>query len=92
MKTLLTVLALVALLTASVHLVHAQSGGGYDLSWNTIAGGGVTFATGGSYSLGGTIGQPDTGASSGGNYVLLSGFWGGGSSVEHRIYLPVVLR
>ena len=29
----------------------AQSGGGYDLSWNTVDGGGVTFATGGGYTL-----------------------------------------
>jgi len=92
MKTTTILLVIAMLLTASVHLVHAQSGGGYDLSWNTIAGGGVTFATGGSYSLGGTIGQPDVGKSSGGNYVLLSGFWSGGSSVQYRIYLPVVLR
>jgi hypothetical protein len=38
---------------------HAQSGGGYDLSWWTIDGGGVTFATGGTFDLGGTVGQPD---------------------------------
>ncbi len=38
---------------------NAQSGGGYDLSWWTIDGGGITFATGGSFNLGGTVGQPD---------------------------------
>jgi len=54
----------------------AQSGGGYDLSWNTTDGGGITFANGGAYQLGGTIGQHDAGASSGGAYALTSGFWG----------------
>ena len=59
----------------------SQSGGTYDLSWNTIDGGGISSATGGAYSLGGTIGQPDAGASSGGAYVLTGGFWGIASSI-----------
>jgi hypothetical protein len=54
----------------------SQSGGSYDLSWHTSDGGGTNSATGGAYSLGGTIGQPDAGASSGGAYALTSGFWG----------------
>ena len=41
---------------------------GYDLSWYTIDGGGATFSTGGSYSLGGSIGQADAGSVSGGSY------------------------
>ena len=55
----------------------AQSGGGYDLSWSTIDGGGAT-STGGSYSLSGTIGQADAGPSpamTGGSYQLTGGFW-----------------
>ena len=43
-------------------IAHAQTGGGYDLTWNTIDGGGYMFSTGGGYSLGGTMGQPDAGA------------------------------
>jgi len=54
----------------------AQSGGGYDLSWWTIDGGGVTFATGGTFNLGGTVGQPDaSNALTGGTYSLTGGFW-----------------
>ena len=45
----------------------------YEISWYSIDGGGAT-STGGQYSLTGTIGQPDTGQSSGDNYVLSSGF------------------
>ncbi|ACL26136.1 hypothetical protein [Chloroflexus aggregans] len=52
LMSLVTLLAL--LLFPSV--VLAQSGGGYNLEWNTIDGGGATFSTGGTYSLGGTIG------------------------------------
>jgi hypothetical protein len=51
---------------------HAQN---YDLSWFKIAGGGGT-STGGTFSVSGTIGQPDAGHMSGGNYTLDGGFWG----------------
>ena len=90
MKRTAILLALaVLLLLASVAL--AQSGGGYDLTWNTVDAGGYTFSTGGDYSLGGTIGQPDAGVLTGGDYTLGGGFWGGGA-IGHRIYLPLVLR
>ena len=38
-------------------------------------GGGGTTGTGGIYGLGGTIGQPDAGAMSGGIYSVQGGFW-----------------
>ena len=44
--------ALVALALTSA-IIYAQVGGGYDLSWSTVDGGGATFSTGGTYSLGG---------------------------------------
>lgn len=46
----------------------AQSGGGYDLTWDVIASGGTTFSAGGSYALGGTIGQADPETLSGGAF------------------------
>jgi hypothetical protein len=64
---------------------------GYDLSWYTIGSGGATFSTGGSYSLGGTIGQADAGSMSGGTYQLAGGFWGG-AIAHYNIYLPLILR
>jgi hypothetical protein len=74
--------------------VLAQSGGGYDLSWSTVDGGGATFSTGGDFSLGGTVGQPDAGAMSGGDYSLAGGFWGGGvvATTQLQLYLPVIVR
>jgi len=45
----------------------------YEIPWYSIDGGGGT-STGGPYSLTGTIGQADTGVSSGGGYVLSAGF------------------
>ena len=63
---------LISLLLFSAALVHAQS---YSIDWSTIDGGGGT-STGGVYSVTGTIGQPDAGKMSGGNYTLDGGFWG----------------
>lgn len=67
-----------AVLLSAARPAHAQSGGAYDLRWNTPAHGGQTFATGGVYSLGGTVGQPDAGVLAGGAYALHGGFWVGG--------------
>ena len=47
----------------------------YSIDWFTIDGGGGT-STGGVYSVSGTIGQPDAGHMSGGNFTLDGGFWG----------------
>ena len=88
-----TGLLLAALLLLS-STVLAQSGGGYDLSWSSVDGGGATFSTGGDYTLGGTVGQPDAGLLTGGAYTLGGGFWGGGALAHgtNSIYLPLVLR
>ncbi|MCP4708421.1 MAG: hypothetical protein GY869_07345, partial [Planctomycetes bacterium] len=60
--------------TIPVSKTIAQSGGTYDLTWSTIDGGGGR-STGGAFILEGTIGQPDAGLLSGGEYVLAGGFW-----------------
>jgi len=60
---------------ASASAALAQSGGPYSLTWNTLDGGGVTFAVAGGYRLGGTIGQLDAGLLTGGSYSLGGGFW-----------------
>ena len=48
----------------------------FSIDWFTIAGGGGT-SSGGDFTLNGTIGQPEAGTMSGGNYSLAGGFWGG---------------
>ncbi len=90
-KPVVLLTLIVALALLFVVPLLAQTGGGYDLTWSTIDGGGYTFSTGGDYTLGGTVGQPDTGALTGGDYTLTGGFWGGGAA-EYRIYLPLILR
>ena len=72
--------ALAALLAAFTMLSYAQTAGDYDLTWSTVDGGGGTFSTGGTYELGGTIGQPDAGGLSGGTYTLEGGFWSAAAS------------
>lgn len=64
----------------AVTAASAQTGGGYDLSWHTVDGGGTTFSTGGGYSLGGTAGQPDAGSHAGAAYTLSGGFWFGATT------------
>jgi len=59
--------------------VLAQS---YSVTWYTIDGGGVMNATGGAYKVHGTIGQADTAEMSGGEYLVRSGFWVTGDSVD----------
>jgi len=63
---------LILLLTIEATSVFAQT---YSIDWFTIDGGGGT-STGGVYSVSGTIGQPDAGHMSGGNFTIDGGFWG----------------
>ena len=83
--------ALAALLMAGGQTAAAQTGGGYDLTWNSVDGGGTTFSTGGGYSLGATIGQPDAGAASGGAYSLRGGFWAG-VPANYNAFVPIAMR
>ena len=86
-------LALILLVAAilGVGAALAQTGGGYDLTWSTIDGGGGGSA-GAGYQLAGTLGQHDAGTPlSGGGYSLSGGFWGG-VSAGSKLYLPVLRR
>jgi hypothetical protein len=88
---------MVILLLAAVGgaVALAQSGGAFDLTWYTVDGGGQagSASTGGSFSLSGTIGQPDAGPPlSGGAFGLGGAFWPGGANPLYRVYLPIVVR
>ncbi len=85
---LLPLLLLLALPTLA-QPQHTLTADTYDLSWHVIGGGGASFTTAGSYSLGGTIGQSATGPLSGGSYALNSGFW---QPANFSVYLPIVLK
>ena len=84
-------IALVAtVLLAGAALAVAAANAGYTLDWFTVDGGGGT-ATGGNYTVSGTIGQPDAGTLTGGAYTVRGGFWGG-LAVNTSVYLPLVRR
>lgn len=70
--------AAVLMLSLLAQVVRAQS---FSIDWSTIDGGGGT-STGGVHTVTGTIGQPDAGAMSGGNFTLQGGFWGVISAVQ----------
>ncbi len=94
-RTLAILVALVVLaFVAGTFRTTAQSGGGYDLSWNTIDGGGAAVS-GGAYTLVGTMGQSDAGTVSGGAYSLAGGFWAALSATASRtgkMFLPLIAR
>jgi hypothetical protein len=91
-RQLVFTLVLVLILLASG---VALAAGSYDLSWWTVDAGGGT-SSGNSYTLSGTIGQPDAGTiASGGEYTLAGGFWHGGVVIpinKIKVYLPQVVR
>jgi hypothetical protein len=76
MKTKILVAAMAVQMALTSYTALAQSGGGFDLSWSKVAGGGGT-STGGVYAVSGTVGQHDAGGPmTNGQYSVLGGFWG----------------
>lgn len=67
-----------AWLTCGASAAFAQ----FSISRFTIDGGGGTRSIGGTFVLGGTIGQPDAGRLAGANFAVNGGFWFGGSAVS----------
>ena len=84
-------LIIVCLLAAALSKAQAQSGDGYDLTWNTLESGGRAEAADGSYSIYGNFGQPDASASlNGDGYSLVGGFW---SDIPiYTLSLPAILK
>lgn len=82
---------LVCLLALLIHSAQAQTGGGYDLTWNTLEGGGMPVSAGGDFLLTGTFGQADASAAlSGGGFSLVGGFWSG--AITSLLHLPVISK
>lgn len=88
-------LAAILLFVPLAGVVVAQTGGGYTLTWSTMDGGGHTASVGGSYTLGGTVGQADTGVMGGGSFTQHGGFWAQEdfwTLPGYRLYMPLVLK
>lgn len=69
-----TLFSAVLLFTACAAAAHGQSGGPYQITKPTVAGGSATSA-GGTYTIIGTLAQHDAVVGGGGPYFLDGGFW-----------------
>jgi hypothetical protein len=69
-------LLLMGLLLSLALPALASDGGPYELPWYTADSGGG-MSSGGSYTVRGTIGQPDAAIMSGGQFGVQGGFWPG---------------
>jgi len=88
---ILILVLFIALLALNVRVSSAAPHNGYEISWYTFDGGGAMNASGGTFTLSGTIGQADAGAMSGGTYNLNSGFWNGVGNL-FNYFLPLILK
>lgn len=52
-----------------------EQGGAFEITRSTIDGGGVMRSTGDDFELSGSIGQPDAGVMTGGDFELMGGSW-----------------
>ena len=87
--TFLLILAALLLLAGSALAMGSDN---YRLDWFTPAtGGGGGAASSDHYAVNLTVGQSAIGTSDSTNYGGCLGYWCG-TAVEHRIYLPLVLR
>jgi hypothetical protein len=69
----------VGALTVTAAFAQLAGTDDFEIPWNTMDAGGITFANGSSFELGGTIGQPDATLQvlTGGTFALTGGFWTG---------------
>lgn len=69
----------------------------FAVSWWTVDNGGAMHSAGGSFTVSGTVGQPDASnrgpnnSHKGGSYAVAGGFWQSQTNaVIYRVYLPIV--
>lgn len=95
-KTILIAITLIALtlgvLSSNAAPASAKPADTYTMDWYTMDGGGAMNASGGTFTLSGTIGQTDAGTLSSGTYALGGGFWGSMSADVIKFYLPLILK
>lgn len=90
-RKLLTLLAALGLLFLLATAVLSAPGALFDAGFWTVDGGGGN-ATGGPYTLSGTIAQPDAGPLlAGGGFEISGGYWGTAAPATRKIFLPTVM-
>lgn len=69
-----------------------QAGGGFELLWWTLDGGGGS-SEGSRYLVRGVVGQADTGSMAGDRFAINGGYWDApGATRRTLVYLPVAIR
>lgn len=92
MKQRLLIATAIAAVGVLLLVIVSRGQGADTVIWHTVDGGGGTSQDG-TFTVRGTIGQPDAGVLAGDSYTLAGGFWGGGAGpVEYSVYLPLTLR
>ncbi|MFN2271680.1 MAG: hypothetical protein ACK2US_12635 [Anaerolineae bacterium] len=96
-RTALALGVLLALMLVSLALgsdgLAAPDADDYTISWASVDGGGAARGSRGSYTLSGSVGQPDAGNHSPGDgYRVHSGFMVAFTTELYRYYLPLVVR
>ena len=69
-KTIARIVPMLAMVSVGLALADE-----FEITRSTIDGGGLMRSAGGDFELSGTIGQPDAGVLSGGEFELSGGFW-----------------
>jgi hypothetical protein len=89
----LGVIGLLLITVWTIGLASDDLAESFSIPWWTADGGGSSSA-GGSYTLRGTVGQPDAGRASGGDYALIGGFWAASAPEQgpSTLYMPFVTR
>ena len=83
-------LNLVLVLLGVTWVITTAQADGYSIAWWTVDNGGGESSSG-SYSLAGTIGQPDASTTlQGGSYIVTGGYWGAAGG--YQILLPMLQR
>lgn len=88
-RLLFTLLGIGLLCAVPAASTLAQTGSGFDLTWNVMGGGGPgdpLISSG--FSVRSTLGQTVVGAASGSCFNLRHGYW----MLDALVYLPIVLR
>jgi hypothetical protein len=87
----LLILACTAALLVGIAGAALADEPGYSIDWWTVDGGGGTLE-GNTYTLSGTVGQPDARSLESDTYRLAGGFWNGLVEDLFRIFLPLIER
>ncbi len=75
MKRTTVILQVVLGILTATALLAATGEPGFEITRSTIDSGGVMNSSGDEFELSGTIGQPDAGVMTGGEFDLSGGFW-----------------